>query len=137
MLPKVIEEIIRIIGHGKAMELVREFGGQEMRIPRTESSDTWAALVEVIGEHATRALSDAFAGSEAIYIAQCTAAIKAERNRLMISRYESLLKDGHSGRGAVSVLVREFKPISNRWVEQIVNSPVPMPTKYEAQGELF
>ncbi|MEY4591530.1 MAG: hypothetical protein RIR18_425 [Pseudomonadota bacterium] len=137
MLPKVIEEIIRVIGHGKAMELVREFSGQEMRIPRTESSDTWAALVEVIGERATRALSDAFAGSEAIYIAQCTAAIKAERNRKMIARYDALLKSGHSGRGAVSVLVSEFKPISNRWVEVVVNRPAPTPTGHEAQGELF
>ena len=136
MLPKVIEEIIRIIGHGKAMELVREFGGQEMRIPRTESSDTWAALVEVIGERATRALSDAFAGSESIYIAKCVAAFKADRNRKMISRYDYLLKHGHSGRGAVSILVREFD-VSNRWAEIVVNRPTPEPSSYEAQGELF
>ena len=55
-LPVVIQEIIRYIGHSHTMELVQAFGGQELRIPKTESSDTWAALVEVIGERATRQL---------------------------------------------------------------------------------
>ena len=51
-LPAVIQEIIGIIGHGRAMSLVHEFGGQELRIPKTEGGDTWAALAEVIGEKA-------------------------------------------------------------------------------------
>lgn len=53
MLPEVIQEIVRLVGHSHAMALVHAFGGQELRIPKTEASDTWAALVEVIGEPAT------------------------------------------------------------------------------------
>lgn len=136
-LPVVIQEIIRYIGHSHTMELVQAFGGQELRIPKTESSDTWAALVEVIGERATRQLVAGMAGGEPIYIALCARAVKADRNRRLIARYDQLLREGHSGRGAVSILVREFAPISNRWVETIVNAPVPAPTGLIIQPDLI
>ncbi len=135
-LPAVIREIIRLIGHGPAMALVREFGGQELRIPVTDASETWAALVEVIGEQATNALCAALAG-ETIYIALCAEAVRAERNRAMIARYDALLAEGHSGRGAVSVLVREFRPISYRQVEKIVNGALPETDCPMLQGALF
>ena len=137
MLPEVIQEIVRLIGHSHAMALVLAFGGQELRIPKTEMSDTWAALVEVIGEAATRKLSAGLGGGEPIYIALCARAVKADRNRRLIERYDDLLREGHSGRGAVSVLVREFAPISNRWVEKIVNAPMPEVAGLQIQAELF
>ena len=136
-LPDVIQEIIRCIGHSKTMALVGEFGGQELRIPKAEGNDTWAALVEVVGEGATVALSRNFSGGEPIYIALCAKAVRDERNRRMIERYDALLRSGHSGRGAVSILVREFAPISNRWVERIVNSATPEPSGLVVQGQLF
>lgn len=136
-LPAVISDIARIIGHGKTMSLVAEFGGQELRIPRTECSDTWAAIAEVIGERATRLLAAEFGGGEPIYIALCAEAIRQDRNRRMIARYETLLSEQHSGRGAVSILVREFGPISYRQVEKIVNMPVPEPSAMPLQGMLF
>lgn len=135
-LPTVIQEIVGIVGHGPAMELVRAFGGQELRIPKTDASDTWAALVEVIGEPLTRALAAVF-GGEPVYIALCDRALRADRNRKMIAHYERLLGEGHSSRGAVSVLVREFRPISYRTVEKIVNSPLPAVEAAAVQGALF
>ncbi len=108
-----------------------------MRILKTEASDTWAALVEVIGDPATRKLAAGLGGGEPIYIALCARAVKADRNRRMIERYDDLLRIGHSGRGAVSVLVREFAPISNRWVEKIVNAPMPEVVGLQVQAELF
>lgn len=136
-LPAVILEIIDVIGHGKAMALVHEFGGQELRIPKTDSSATWAALAEVIGERAMERLSAAFGGGEPLYIALCTRALQQDRNRKMIARYDSLLRESHSSRGAVSILVREFRPISYRQVEKIINSPLPAPTQVAEQGQLF
>ena len=135
-LPAVIQEIVGIIGHGPAMELVRAFGGQELRIPKTDASDTWAALVEIIGEPLTRALAGVF-GGEPVYIALCDRALRHDRNRKMISQYEKLLKAGHSSRGAVSVLVREFRPISNRQVEKIVNDQMPEQSAMAVQAVLF
>lgn len=136
-LPAVIQEIIRIIGHGNAMSLVREFGGQELRIPRTDAGDTWAALAEVIGEQSMSALAKAMGGGEPLYIALCDRALKQDRNRKMIASYDKLLKQGHSGRGAVSILVREFRPISYRQVEKIINAPLPEPSVVAEQGQLF
>lgn len=135
-LPAVIQEIVGIIGHGPAMELVRAFGGQELRVPKTDASDTWAALVEIIGEPLTRELAAVF-GGEPVYIALCDRALRADRNRKMIARYERLLAEGHSSRGAVSVLVREFRPISNRQVEKIVNGQMPEPSAVAVQAVLF
>ncbi len=134
-LPAVVQEIVGIISHGPAMELVRAFGGQELRVPKTDASDTWAALVEIIGEPLTRALAAAF-GGEPVYIALCDRALRHDRNRKMIAQYEKLLKQGHSSRGAVSVLVREYRPISYRTVEKIVNAPLPA-AEAVLQGELF
>lgn len=136
LLPPTIQEFVSAIGHTKTMELVREFGGQNLRIPRTEGSDTWAALVEVIGERAAQVLADRFGGDDPIYIAKCAQAIRADRNRKLIARYERLLKEGHSSTGAVSILVRESK-LSYRQVENIINQPLPAPTEMALQGALF
>jgi hypothetical protein len=136
-LPAVIEEIVGIIGHGKAMALIGEFGGQELRIPKTDGSDTWAALAEVIGEPAMKLLAAALGGGEPVYIALCHRALIADRNRRLIARYENLLRDDHSSRGAVSIIVREFRPISYRTVEKIVNSPLPEPSGVALQAQLF
>jgi Mor family transcriptional regulator len=134
-LPPVIGEIIRLIGHGKAMALVHEFGGQNLRFPKGEGGDLWAALAEVIGEHATKALCAALGGEE-VYIAFCLLALKQDRNRKMISRYEKLIKQGHTSRGAVSVLVREHK-LSYRQIEKIINAPMPEPSTVALQAQLF
>ncbi|MCK6413847.1 MAG: hypothetical protein L6Q55_15695 [Azonexus sp.] len=104
-LPAVIQDIIRLIGHSKTM-----------------------ALVEVIGERATRKLAAEYGTGEPLYIALCDNAMREDRNRKMIARYEALLAEKHSGRGAVSILVREFGPSSYRSVEKIVNAPLPVPS---------
>lgn len=135
-LPPIIEEIVGVIGHGRAMALVHEFGGQELRVPSTEDSDTWAALAEVIGERSMGKLAKVYGGADPIYIPFCTAALRAERNRKIIGRYEALIREGHSTRGAVSVLVREFK-LNHRHIERIVNSPLPEPSPIVQQGQLF
>ena len=93
-LPAVIKEIIRHIGHGHAMALVREFGGQNLRIPKGEGGDIWAELVEVIGERSTKALCAAFGGEE-IYIALCDRALKRDRQRKMIAKYEKPVSYTH------------------------------------------
>jgi Mor family transcriptional regulator len=135
-LPPVIQMLIEIIGHRATMSLVREFGGQELRIPREEGSDTWAALVEVIGERAMKRLAAEIGVEREIYIAKCERALKQDRNRKIIVRYEKLLRDGHSGRGAVSMLVREYK-LSYRQIENIVNSILPEPSNTAVQAQLF
>lgn len=135
-LPAVIQQIVEVIGHTKTMALVQEFGGQELRIPASDASDTWHALSEIIGERAMERLSKAFCEADKIYIAFCAKALRDERNRKMIARYERLIQENHTTRGAVSVLVREFR-LNYRQIERIVNAPLPAPTAVETQGQLF
>lgn len=136
-LPATIQTIVGLIGHGPAMALVRELGGQDFRFPARREGSNWEALVEIVGPREARRLQEHFAGSET-YIALCDNALRADRNRRMITRYDALLAAGHSSRGAVGILVQEFRPISNRSVEKIVNGPTPSAApEMVAQGQLF
>lgn len=119
------------------MCLVREMGGQDFRFPMGKRGANWEALVEIVGAREAGKLLASFGGDE-VYIALCDHALRADRNRRMIARYDALLGEGHSSRGAVSILVQEFRPISNRSVEKIVNGPMPS-THLEmvTQGSLF
>lgn len=136
-LPTTIQTIVGLIGHGDAMALVRELGGQDFRFPTGRTSESWERLVEIVGPISAEKLSRVFGGSET-YIALCVNAMRDDRNRQMIKRYDDLLREGHSSRGATSVLVQEFRPISNRTVQMIVNGPAPtMVSDLVAQGSLF
>lgn len=136
-LPTTIQTIVSLIGHGPTMELVRELGGNDFRFPSSRESANWEYLVEILGERLAGRLVERFRGEE-VYIALCTQAVKADQHRQMIARYDTLLAEGHSSRGAVSILVREFRPISNRTVERIVNGPAPSAQpEMVVQGMLF
>lgn len=136
-LPATIQTIVDLIGHGPAMALVRELGGNEFRFPLRKDSANWCALAEIIGESRTARLVEKFGGDE-IYIALCDRALRQDRNARMIARYEALLGQGHSCRGAVIVLVQEFRPISNRQVQKIINGPTPsLVPEMVTQGSLF
>lgn len=137
-LPATIQTIVGLIGYGQTMALVGDLGGQDFRFPTAGSrkSANWEHLVELIGTRDADRLVRNFDGSE-VYIARCNQALKADRNRGMIARYDTLLQEGLSSRGAVSVLVREFR-LSNRQVKKIVNGPVPTAAaEMVAQGSLF
>ncbi len=139
MLPESIQNIARLIGHGKAMALVREMGGNEFRFSMQPTGDKYDYLAEVVGEGAARTLHSQYRG-ELLYIPVCADALRADRNRLIIARYEELIGIGFRGRAAVAAIVTDarFRPISNRTVEKIVNSPAPpgMP-EMVVQGRLF
>lgn len=136
-LPKTIQTIVGIIGHGPAMLLVGEFGGRDIRFPAIREGANWEALVEVVGERHAKGLCDQFNGDE-VYIALCANAIRHDRNCRLIKRYDELLKQGHSSRGAVGILTQEFRPISNRTIENVLNSPTPsMVPEMVQQGSLF
>lgn len=136
-LPQTIQTIVELIGHADAMALVRELGGRDFRVPASKGGANWEYLVEIVGPSSAAKVLERYRGEE-VYIALCERALKADRNRRMIARYDALLAQGHSSRGAVSILVGEFRPISNRTVEMIVNGPVPSAApEMVSQGQLF
>lgn len=138
MLPPLIQRFITLIGHTKTMLFVKEFGGQLFYVPRTDRCENWHALAEIIGERATRRLADSeYAAHEHVYVPMCFKALKIERNRKMIERCDALVREGNTIRAAVNVLTREFRPISYRQVQSIINQPVPAATQILSQPDLF
>jgi len=137
-LPEIVQRLVGLIGHTKTMALIDEFGGQTIRFPRDETTALFESLVETIGRTATLTLGAELGGWQADerYIPFCRDAIRADRNRAIINRYDALLAGGHSCRGAISVLVREHK-LSNRQIQKIVNQPLPAPSEAAVQGALF
>lgn len=139
MLPESVQNLVRLIGYGRAMDMVREMGGNEFRFPVRPEGHQYDWLVEVVGPGAAKLLHDHYQG-EILYIPLCKRALIADRDRLMIARYEELIRSGLSGRAAVAAIVTDtrFRPISNRSVEKIVNRPAPPGMReMAAQGSLF
>jgi len=135
-LPPTIQTIVGLVGHSAAMALVHELGGNDFRFPAAQAGANWEFLVEVIGTRRAKSLIGNFKGDE-VYIALCADALRGDRNRNIIGRYDALLLAGHSSRGAVSILVREYR-LSNRQIETIVNGPAPsMAPEIAMQGSLF
>lgn len=137
MLPETIRSLIAVVGHAQTMSLVAEIGGQDFRWPAGKKSDVWEYLVEIVGPKSAERLIAQFGGTE-MYIPLCSRAIAADRRRRIVTRYDELLRSGNSSRGAISILVREFRPISNRTIQTMVNKPMDDGIgAMETQGSLF
>lgn len=136
-LPATIQTIVAHIGHADAMAMVQALGGREFRFPCSKTSDNWEYLVEIVGIKSADKLFEVFRGTD-VYIALCSNALRADRDRRMITRYDELLRNRYSSRAAVNIIVGEFAPISDRTVKKIVNGPIPsMASDMVAQGSLF
>lgn len=122
-LPRLAQELVRLIGYNAAMELIRHFGGQRIRFAKTEGSAAFEAVAEIVGPHAALVLSTAYGGEEQ-YIAKCFQAMKGLERRQIVARFEALSADGLGSRAACNALAGEFGK-SYRQIEIIVNSPLP------------
>lgn len=118
-LPETARFIVRALGMEAAALLIEHFGGQTMRIPKAMNQQSAAkveAFADVIGLEATAALIDEFSG-ETLYIPSCKDAMRNARNEAIHSRFDALVKAGHSANEAVAEIARSNR-ISNRrvWV---------------------
>lgn len=112
-LPATADLLIRVIGEGAAILLMRAYGGQTVEFPKGEigrGEKAYAALAEVIGMEATALLTRHFGGSRA-YIPRCEKQRLAKRNRGIVTAYNE---------GAtIGQLVRENQ-LSDRQVRNIL-----------------
>lgn len=134
-LPRFVQELVRLVGYGAAMELVRHFGGQRIRFAKTEGSAAHQAIAEVIGSAAARLLGQALDGEEQ-YVPLCARAMKDLEKRQIVARYEALEREGHGARASCNLLAREFRR-NYRSIEIIVNSPLPAAEPAAQQAALF
>ncbi len=124
ILPPVIRDLSGLIGIDGVMQLLEHrMLGCDWRISKTRDSDWYREWSDVIGEGATDAVMKAWGGEE-IYFPNCAKAIIAERDRAMVSLYDSLLAEGLSTRKARRVLRRKYS-LSDKTVRLVVNRPPP------------
>lgn len=89
-LPSTARELVDVIGIDATIDLVKMFGGDDVKIPEVVngSSRIWEVLVETVGPEAAPKLVQRFAGT-AIYVPTCAAALRVVRDREIISRYDA------------------------------------------------
>ncbi len=85
-LPYTAHDLIEVIGLQATIDLVGGWGGGEIVVPATRgNSRLWFDLVEHIGEVAAGKLVDSRYGGTPVYVPTCTAALRAERDRLIVN----------------------------------------------------
>lgn len=89
-LPATARRLVEVIGLDATIDLVKMYGGDEPVIPSVVggNSRVWAQLEECIGPEAAAALVREF-GNTPIYVPFCSAALRAARNREIVSAYDA------------------------------------------------
>lgn len=115
-LPSTARELVEVMGLDATIDLVKTFGGDELKIPEVANgtSRMWAILVETVGPEAAQKLVQRYAGTF-IYVAKCQAALLTHRNREIIRRYDA----GEP----FDALRREYK-LTRSWLFRILKMTV-------------
>lgn len=91
-LPSTARDLVEVMGLDATIDLVKEFGGDDLRIPHQKvefrSHRMWDMLVETIGPEAAEKLVRRYAG-DSIYVPVCHKALLAHRDREIIRRFDA------------------------------------------------
>jgi hypothetical protein len=87
-LPRSAQELVDVIGLHATIDLVKTFGGDEIKVPQVIDGNArmWSILVETIGRDAVVQLI-ARCGGTTIYVPTCRARLAQERDREIIRRF--------------------------------------------------
>lgn len=89
-LPATAHELVEVIGIDATIDLVKMFGGDDLKIPWVVNgaSRMWGILVETVGPEAAPKLVQRYAGN-VIYIPTCAVALRVHRDREIIRRFDA------------------------------------------------
>lgn len=89
-LPATARELVDVIGIDATIDLVKMFGGDDLKIPEVVNgtSRMWEILVETVGPGAAEKLVHRYAGTP-LYIPTCRIALLAVRDRSIIQRFDA------------------------------------------------
>lgn len=89
-LPATARELVSVIGIDATIDLVKMFGGDDLKIPEVVNgtSRMWEILVETVGPAAAEKLVHRYAGTP-IYIPTCRIALITLRDRSIIERFDA------------------------------------------------
>lgn len=109
MASTILQDLVRLIGHKGAIELLRAWGGRRLKVPSEMHQDH--ALVFVVGWGAARALAQAYGGTDLD--------VPAERNLLVDLRNDAIRVEFGRGR-SISWLSLTYG-VSRRQVNSILD----------------
>jgi Mor family transcriptional regulator len=113
MASGILQDLVELIGHQAAIELVRAMGGRRLKIPATISdAEPHHPLVFIVGLTAAQKLADAYGGAEAIDL-------PAERNYLIDMRNDAILA-GFRADESITWLAHTYG-ISRRQVNSVLD----------------
>ncbi|WP_293934015.1 Mor transcription activator family protein [Iodobacter sp.] len=121
LLPHVVQELVGLIGLTATMRLVEHHGGTSILIPQGKNREgqiAFEAMAEVVGYKEMTLLAKHFKGNDVLYVANCKAAIRAVRNRLIRRDFDAYTLE-ESGSRAVMKLARDHQ-LSDRRVWEIL-----------------
>ncbi len=125
-LPDNARQIWKTLNNLRQFWLVlRKFGGQSIRIPRTLPKDRSHALRQALGLACLRKLMATFGGTN-LYVPRCTALMTRHRQHEIITGFSRSTGHGSSSTAAVSSLAQRHG-ISDRRVWQILKKESSVP----------
>lgn len=110
MASGILHDLVELIGHRQAIELLRAWGGRRLNVPAEVHEDH--ALVFTIGWEAARAIAGAYGGTDLD--------LPAERNYLVDMRNDAIAA-GFSGNRSISWLSATYG-VSRRQVVSILDA---------------
>lgn len=110
MASGILHDLVELIGHRQAIELLRAWGGRRLKVPAEVHEDH--ALVFTIGWEAARAIAGAYGGTDLD--------LPAERNYLVDMRNDAIAA-GFTGNRSISWLSATYG-VSRRQVVSILDA---------------
>lgn len=110
MASGILQDLVELIGHRQAIELLRAWGGRRLKVPAEVREDH--ALVFTIGWEAARAIAGAYGGTDLD--------LPAERNYLVDVRNDAIAA-GFAGNRSISWLSQTYG-VSRRQVNSILDA---------------
>lgn len=89
-LPSTARELVEVIGLDATIDLVKTFGGDDLKIPQevNGTSRMWDILVETIGQEAAEKLVRRCAGT-VMYVPMCRMVLLSHRDREIVRRFDA------------------------------------------------
>lgn len=110
MASEILTDLVELIGHRQAIELLRAWGGRRIRVPAEVHEDH--ALVFTVGWDAARAIAGHYGGTDLD--------LPAERNYLVDVRNDAIAKDFDAGRSITGL--SQTYGVSRRQVNSILDA---------------
>ncbi|HDR9035972.1 TPA: hypothetical protein QDB40_006735 [Burkholderia vietnamiensis] len=133
VMPEQARHLCSVLGPESAIQLLNEFGGQIIHIPKKATnftSPTLARIAVTFGESVIDMLAKEF-GGEHLYLPMLTDAIRKMRDRTICRDFERMLRS-RTANEAVATLARRHK-ISDRQVWRILKKPLDATARRETK----